>query len=76
MRFTRKHLLQLFSLLLVLCVIYLPMMIHPPTVPKSKLVPNRTLIASEKFDRMPLRKDIEVKEHGKVKLFVSKPMIK
>lgn len=52
------------------------MMIHPPTVPKSKVVINRTQIASGKFDQMPLRKDIEVKEHGKVKLFVSKPMIK
>jgi hypothetical protein len=52
------------------------MMTHPPTVPKSKLVLQRTQIASGKFDQMPLRKDIEVKEHGKVKLFVSKPMIK
>jgi hypothetical protein len=51
-------------------------MIHPPTVPKSKLVINRTQVVNGKFDQTPLRKDIEVKEQGKVKLFVSKSMIK
>ncbi|MCO7128064.1 hypothetical protein NIE88_20175 [Sporolactobacillus shoreicorticis] len=76
MSFFRKYSISLVSLLLIVSMLYIPMMIHPPVSSQITKNEERPLIASEKLDRDSAFNNSQMIVRSERKNFVYEPILK
>ncbi|MCL1630727.1 hypothetical protein M3N64_02000 [Sporolactobacillus sp. CPB3-1] len=77
MRRSRKVILRSVQLLLVLALLYIPMMEHPPKMPIYKSLEQQPLIESEQISRTSdSEQQTDIPVSGKKKFLAYTPIIK